>query len=450
MTMLPTPLTLSSALATLMLSALALGSAAHAADEASAAETEDRALHAQFTSVTQRQRAFRSPYQGDNSLSPGRSQKETADITLYLGLRLWQGAEVWVNPELDHGFGLSNTLGVAGFPSGEAYKVGKNKPYWKLPRLFVRQVVALGEEQESVPAAANTLAGQVAKNNLTFTVGKFSVVDVFDGNSYAHDPRGDFLNWSVVDAGAFDYAADAWGFTQGASAEWQTGDWTLRGGLFALSDVPNSVHIDIGFGQRSTVLELEHRHDWAGRHGELRLLWFRNSGRMGRYDEAVALARQTGDTPDTAAVRRRGSKSGWALNLEQEITPEIGAFARWSVSDGAKEAYEFTEINRSVSGGWLAKGALWGQPTHSWGGAVAVNALSGAAVSYFRAGGLGILIGDGQLPHYGREQIVETFYKVGLGKYWSISADLQRISNPAYNRDRGPVNIIGLRLHAEL
>jgi high affinity Mn2+ porin len=170
---------------------------------------------------------------------------------------------------------------------------------------------------------------------------------------------------------------------------------------------------------------------------------------MGSYDEALRLAAGTGAAPDTADVRRSGHKSGWALNVEQELAAEVGAFLRLSVSDGHQEAFEFTEINRSVSGGVVLKGALWGQPAHAWGMAVAVNGLSGDAVRYFRAGGMGILIGDGQLPSYGQEQVVETYYSVKLRRDLTLAGNCQRISNPAYNRDRGPVNIVGLRVHAE-
>jgi high affinity Mn2+ porin len=413
------------------------------------ADEERYSLHGQFTSVTQRQSAFRSPYQGDNSLTPQRAQKETADITLYIGARLWPGGELYLNPELDHGFGLSNTLGAAGFPSGEAYKVGKNRPYLRMSRAFVRQVVALGGDDESVEPGPNALGGRVAGNRLTFSVGKFSLSDFFDGNSYAHDPRADFLNWSIVEAGAFDYAADAWGYTQGAVAEWQVGNWTLRLGFVALSDHPNSTHIDTTFSQHAGLAEAEHRHSWVGRPGKMRVLAFTNSGRMGAYDEAVQLASAGAMPADTAAVRRRASKSGWAAGIEQEVATDVSAFLRVSGSQGQHEAFDFTEINRSVSGGVVLKGGLWGQPLHSWGLGLADNAISGAAQRYFRAGGIGILIGDGQLPNAGHEQIVETFYSVRFAPELSLTGDWQRIANPAYNRDRGPVSVLGLRLHAE-
>jgi high affinity Mn2+ porin len=414
---------------------------------------ENWSVHGQFTFVSQHQPAFRSPYSGGNSLLGDRSTKETADATLYLGRRLWQGAAAYLNPEIDQGFGLSNTLGVAGFPSGEAYKVGQNKPYLRLNRAFIRQVIPLGAETEPIEPAANTLGGMGPKDNVTITVGKFSVGDIFDGNAYAHDPRTDFLNWSIIEAGAFDYAADAWGFTRGLATEWQTGEWTFRVGLFAMSEVPNSTHIDATFGQRSWMAEAGRRYEISGLAGQARMLWYVNHGRMGLYDDAVNLAAGTGAPPDLAAVRRRGSKAGWALNLEQALSPEVGSFLRLSASSGDQEAFDFTEINRSISGGVALKGSLWGAPDHGLGVGLAINGLSGAARRYFAAGGLGILIGDGQLPNAGPEQILEAYYSVALSgplsKPLRISGDFQRIVNPAYNRDRGPVSIYGVRLHAE-
>ncbi|MDP9109454.1 MAG: carbohydrate porin, partial [Pseudomonadota bacterium] len=200
-----------------------VGAPAHAAEDApqsTVSPPEQWAVHGQLTNVTQGHRQFHSPYSGTNSLRADGRTEETTDLTLYLGARLWEGAEIWINPEIDQGFGLTGTVGMAGFPSGEAYKIGANTPYLRVPRLFVRQVFALPGARNTVDGAANQLGGTRAANNLTVTVGKFSVVDIFDTNSYAHDPRADFMNWAVIDAGAVDYAADAWGFTYGAAAEW--------------------------------------------------------------------------------------------------------------------------------------------------------------------------------------------------------------------------------------
>src|SRR5476651_1895290 len=265
--------------------------AARAQDESTApAAPEDWAVHGQLTNVTQKHARFNSPYQGQNSLDANGRAEETSDITLYAGLRLSPSTELWIDPEIDQGFGLSNTVGMAGFPSGEAYKIGADAPYFRVPRVFIRPVIALGTEQQKVDADANQLGGAKASDNLTITVGKFSVADIFDTNSYAHDPRGDFFNWSVIDAGAFDYAADSWGYTYGAALEWNQNGWSMRGGLFELSPEPNAKINRIGFGKYSLVGELEHRHTWMEHPGKIRFTTFLNRAPMGRYDDAVALA----------------------------------------------------------------------------------------------------------------------------------------------------------------
>lgn len=426
--------------------ALLIAAALLPALPALAADSEAWNVHGQFTTVAQRHNRFASPYAGPNSLQADEGTKTTMDATAYLGLRLWPGAELYLNPEFDRGFGLSNTLGAAGFPSGEAYKVGHHSAYGRLQRAFLRQVIATaGSGQEAQASAANQLAGPRPTEGLTLTVGKFSVADVFDTNAYAHDPRADFLNWSVIDAGAFDYAADSWGYSLGAAAEWSRGDWTGRLGLFALSREPNGTTLDRSFAQHQAVAELEHRHEIAGRPGRLRLLAFSSRARMGRYDEAVA----QGAPADTAGVRRMATKQGFSINAEQELAPQLGGFLRYSRNDGRTEAFDFTDIHRSLSLGLSLRGAAWAQPEHTLGLAMAVNGLSSPARRYFAAGGLGILIGDGQLRRYASEQIAEAYYAMNLAPGLSATLDLQRLRHPAYNAERGPATVAGARLHAE-
>ncbi|MES2291782.1 MAG: carbohydrate porin [Pseudomonadota bacterium] len=414
-----------------------------------AAESESWSLHGQATFVDQYHPAFHSPYRGPNSLDPGSRGNETFDTTLFAGIRFWQGGEAYADPEIDQGFGLSNTLGVAGYPSGEAYKVGKAEPYFRLQRLFFRQSFDLGGEVQTLAPGANQLGGSRTANSLVFTAGKFSVTDIFDTNTYAHDPKADFLNWSLIDAGAFDYAADAWGYSYGIVGEWTQDWWTLRAGLFDLSRVPNTTELERGFGQFELVAEGEERHTLWDLPGKLKVLAFLNRGRMGNYADAVRLARATGDTPDIAAVRRYASRPGVSVNLEQKIADDLGAFTRGSWNDGSKEAYEFTEINRSLSAGLSLNGESWGRPGDTLGLAGVVNALSSAARDYFAAGGKGILIGDGQLPRYGTENIAEAYYSFAATDWLTAGADYQLIVHPAYGRERGPVSVFGVRLHAQ-
>ena len=407
-------------------------------------------VHGQLTYVEQVHPAFSARYSGTNSLSASSAASQTTDATLFGGIRLGQGAALYVNPEFDQGFGLDNTLGMADFPSGAAYKVGALRPYFRLPRLFVRLTAPTGTTatESTAPSAANQLAQSVPDDNLTLTIGKFSVPDIFDANRYAHDPRADFMNWGLIDAGAFDYAADAWGFTYGAALEWTRNRWTWRNGFFALSKVPNSKDIDGQFRQFSAITELEARGDIAGRAGKYRVLAFVNRGRMGNYDTALDLARQSQSVPDTALVRRLRLRPGIGINLEQELGADLGAFARFSWNTGNAEAFEFTEINRSGSAGLSVGGTRWGRSDDTLGTALVVSGLSSAAKGYFSAGGMGILIGDGQLA-YGAECVSETYYAWRPVPGMSLSADYQLAIHPAYNRDRGPVSIFGLRLHAE-
>jgi high affinity Mn2+ porin len=424
------------------------------AEEADATRPEDASapeqwrVYGQLTNVTQWHPSFHSPYSGANSLQADERKEETTDVTLFAGVRLGSSTEFWINPEIDQGFGLSDTVGMGGFPSGEAYKIGSNTPYLRVPRAFVRHIVSLGGEAQKIDPQPNQLAGTASSDNLMLTVGKFSVVDVFDTNTYAHDPRADFLNWSVIDAGAFDYAADPWGFTYGAAAEWTQSWWTLRGGLFQMSEVPNDKVTGFHFLQHMLATELETRHVWSGQPGKVKLLAFVNQADMANYRDALQLAQQTGSAPDVSAVRRHQSRTGAAFNLEQQLGSDLGVFIRASANDGRKEAYEFTEINRSFSTGFSLKGSRWGRTDDTAGIVGVVNALSSDAQAYCAAGGMGILIGDGAL-NYGPEKILETYYSLQLNRYIGIAFDFQHVNHPAYNRDRGPVNISAIRLHAQ-
>ena len=404
-------------------------------------------VHGQTTYVDQYALPFHAPYSGANSLASN-AGRETWDATLYAGRRLWAGAELWIEPEIDQGFGLSDTFGAAGFPSGEAYKVGFANPYIRVPRALIRQTFDLGGTTEHVTSGLSQFSGSQAANRLVVTVGKLGVTDVFDASVYAHDPRSDFMNWSLIDAGTFDYAADAWGFTYGATAEWYQGTWTVRAGVFDLSAVPNSIELDRHFDEFQVVAEVEHRHELRGRPGKLAVVEFVSRGRMGRYDDAIALAHETGGAPSTADVRRYASRPGVNLNVEQQVMTDVGMFARVGWAGGQVEPYEFADIDHTASAGVSLGGRLWRRSNDTVGLAAVVNGISNAHLRYLAAGGLGILVGDGQLPHPGPEEIVETYYRLPITS-WQMTADYQIIVNPAYNRDRGHVSVISVRLHSQ-
>ncbi|HEY3812248.1 MAG TPA: carbohydrate porin [Caulobacteraceae bacterium] len=427
-----------------------LAAGAHAQDAASAdkpAADERWAFHWQGTFTEQAHPGFASPYRGPHSLDPAARGNETADLTLYAGVRPWKGGEIWIDPEIDQGFGLSNTLGLAAFPSGEAYKVGKSSPYLRMQRLFVRQTIDLGGDTSKVDPDLNVFGGSQSANRLVLTVGKFSVVDVFDNNSYAHDPRNDFMNWAIVDTATFDYAADAWGYTAGGAAELYEGDWAFRLGVFDLSDVPNSTRLESGFDEFQVLGEIERDYKWNGHAGKLRVNGFLSRGRMGTYADALALADATHTTPDTALVRQYRSRTGIAIDWEQEVAKAVGVFARAGWDQGDVEPYEFEDMDNTYAVGASVKGSRWNRPDDVWAIAGEVGGISKAHEAYLADGGLGILVGDGKLPHEGDERVLETFYSVPVAKTVHASFDYQVFQNPAFNRDRGPVSVFGIRLH---
>jgi high affinity Mn2+ porin len=418
-------------------------------------------IHAQATVTQQYHGAFPAAYSGPQSLNPNPDTAKTADGTLYLGARLWRGGEGYIDPEIDQGFGLGNpappgqayngTFGVAGFVSGEAYKVGRDSSYGRIQRIFIRQIVNLGGEKQTVDPDENQLGESIDTKHLTLTAGKFSVVDVFDTNPYAHDTKHDFLNWSIIDMGAFDYAADSWGYTYGASAELVNPHTAVRAGLFQLSAQPNGIEVEHQpLRQYSAVLEVEQDTSFFGGHpGAMKALVYEDDGYMGTYGDALALAQQTDSLPNTGNVRQnKHPKAGGGLNLSQEIATDIGVFARVSAMNGAYEAYDFTEIDRSISGGLSINGKLYHRPNDAIGIAGVANALSAPAQAYFAAGGVGVLIGDGAQT-YGGEHVIESYYRAGFGEHAGITFDFQRVFNPAYNVVRGPVSVFGLRYHLD-
>ena len=408
---------------------------------------ENFSLHGQTTFVSQYAFPFRSPYRGPNSLLPNEG-RETWDANLFIGFRLWQGAEFWIDPEIDQGFGLSGTFGVASFPSAEAYKIGSAYPYARLPRMFFRQTINLGGEAEKVESGVNQFAGSQTADRLVITVGKITVVDIFDANKYAHDPRSEFLNWTAVDTGAFDYVADAWSYTYGAVVEWYRGPWAFRAGVFDAPIVPNVTELDPTFHQFQMVGEVERRYDIWGQPGKIDITGFLTRARMGSFEAAIQLAQMTGGAADITAVRTYTSKPGIAGNLEQQIVPDVGVFARAGWNPGRLEPDAFTDADATFAGGISVGGKLWGRPDDKAGIAALLNTITREHEACFNAGGLTALLGDGQLPHPGPEKILEAYYSLPVSS-WRVAFDYQFIANPGYNRDRGPVSVVAARFHAE-
>lgn len=416
---------------------------------AQAPEREEWSFHGQATYVSQQKRAFSALYSGPNSLSTERAHSYSFTSTLFLGTRISEGGEFYVNPEAVQGLPLSNLTGLGGLTNGELQKTsGSNlKAYWA--RVFVRHTWGFGGGSEAVDPDVNQLAGAVDKRRLVLTAGKLGIMDVFDDNKYAHDPRADFFNWSLITSGAYDFAADSRGYSWGVALEWFDEGWAVRAGRFAQPKESNGLPIDFRiFAHYGDQVEFERSIAVGGRPGKVRLLAFRNVAIMGKFRDALAYAAANGTTPDVAPVRKRNVKAGYVVNAEQEITDDLGAFAKWSWNDGRTETYAFAEIDRSVAIGVALNGKRIGRERDVLGAAFVRNSLGSPHRDFLAAGGSGFFVGDGRIT-YRAEKIIDVYYNLALAKAIALSLDYQHARNPGYNADRGPVNFYAVRCHVE-
>jgi hypothetical protein len=354
---------------------------------------------------------------------------------------------MYFNPEMAMGMPFSNLTGLGGFTNGELAKTSGTNPTFYRARLFLRQTWNIGDEREPLAAEANQVAAKVSPRRWVLTAGNFSVADVFDDNAYSHEPRRQFMNWSIMTHGAWDYAADARGYTVGAALEYIQPDWALRAGRFMQPKQANGLALNPRiFSSYGDVAEMEFGYQLRALPGRLRLLAFRNVASMASY--SAALAETGAGAPDLNRVRDRRRKTGIGINIEQAISRDLSLFLRASRADGKTETFAFAEIDQSLSGGLVVNGSGWTRPGDELGLAAARNELSADHRRYLRAGGLGFFVGDGTL-NYAVEQIIELYYSSKLlGNLW-VSINGQRIRNPGYNRDRGPANFAGLRMHIE-
>lgn len=409
---------------------------------------EETSAKFQATYVWQRKSPFDAPYSGSHSLSPEREKSYSFTATAALGTRTWKGGELYFNPEVAQGVPLSGLTGLGGFTNGEIARTSGPSATFYRARLFARQTWGFGGGSEKLESDANQLAGSVDRRRFVLTAGNLSVLDIFDDNAFSHDPRTQFLNWSLMTHGAYDFAADARGYSWGLALEYFQVDRRLRAGRFIQPKEPNQLALDPRiFKHYGDQIEIEQPYTWAGQPGKLRFLVFRNVARMARYQDALDLAAQTGGAPDINAVRTvERVKRGLGFNFEQEISSNVGLFGRASWADGQTETYAFTEIDRSLSAGVSLKGGAFGRASDSLGIAYVRNALSTAHRDYLAAGGLGFFLGDGAL-NYRPESILEAYYSLNVAKDTWFSADFQRISNPGHNADRGPASVVSARLH---
>jgi len=407
-------------------------------------------IHAQTTVISQFKPAFKVPYSGTNSLSPEKETQTSLTSTLYLGARLWRGASLYLNPEIAGGSGLSAALGVGDATNGETFRVGSPAPQVYLARLYYQQLFSLSDDRTYQPSDNNQLAGAVPSKYISFTIGKISIADFFDNNQFSHDPRTQFICWSLMDCGAWDYPANVRGYTPSIVLEYVTPQQELRYGFSLLPTTANGNTMNWNIGQSGAhTLEYTRHYVLHQLAGTFRVLGFYNTTHMGNYEQSISI---NPFAPDITSTRRYGrNKFGFILNAEQNLTPYLGCFLRAGWNDGQNETWAFTEIDRSISAGLSMTGNLWKRKYDNAGLAFVVSGLSKEHRNYLAADGYGFMLGDGQL-NYGTEKLGEVYYSAALLKNEIfLSGMYQLLINPGYNTDRkGPVNIFSVRVHIQI
>jgi high affinity Mn2+ porin len=430
-------------------------------------------FHAQTTLIDNFQPGFGALYSGPNSLGTARDREGTITADLFLGAPLWQGAEFHLDLLMWQGFGLSNSFGLEAFPNADAYKAGSTTPRFMFSHFFVRQTIGLGGDQEDVPDGQFTLPGKRDVSRITITAGRLNMAELFDNNTYNHDPHTQFMSWASTML-SWDYPADTIGYTTGFAIELNQPDWALRYGWFQLPGLPNGftsddrifmypvepgeVTSDGNFWKEwGMFTELERRWRIGDHPGAVRLQAWIDHGLLASYNAATTLLIASPPPPNTpqgaeitipgAAFSYR-SKYGFGVNAEQEIAKNVGAFARVGWQDGETAAAAFNDVDWTVQLGVSLKGAAWHRPGDTFGLLGNLAGASSDQQAFLKAGGTGILNGDGNLT-YACEKSLETYYDFAIGAGCRLAFDYQFFLDPAFNSDRGPVNVFGARLHWE-
>ena len=402
----------------------------------------------QATSIGQYHGTFASPYEGPFSLQDYPERDVSLTTTLFLGLRLASNTRLYFDPEIAGGRGFSGVNGLANSSNGELPRVASATPKPYIARLYITQDFGFGDEVESFESDENQLGGTRPMTRYSITIGRFTLTDFFDNNRYSHDPRSQFMGWGVMYNGAWDYPADTRGYTWGWVHEFHTRHWSFRYASAAMPRVANGLRFDRRiFVDRGDVYEGERRWGAKEHEGAVRLLSFVNHARAGSYQEAIHLADQNGGVPDVTLTRRPGTlKYGFGVSFDQEVSADWGVFGRLGWNDGKTESFAFTAIDRLATGGVSFSGRRWRRPNDQVATELTVSGLSAVHAEYLAMGGNDFLIGDGRL-RYGPEYVWESYYNARVLDYLFWSVDFQRVVNPAYNQDRGPVSIFSGRIH---
>ena len=408
-------------------------------------------FHFQFTGVVQYNPEFSSPYSGQNSFLPAADPAFSVTTTAYIGRKLWRGGSVYFDPEMAGGKGLSSTLGIAGFPNGETFRIGDPAPVVYVARIFLRQQISFDRDHyDTLEDGINQVREIVSRRRLTVNFGKFGIADFFDQNLVSHDPRTDFLNWSLMNNGAYDYAANTRGYTGGLILEYFTPGWVIRAGTALMPVYANGPTLNFNWAKtNSETLEIEKDYSLHGLPGHCRLLFYYNTSKAPNYQTVINEYKNGTDTSLDViyGTNYGGKKFGIGISMDQEFSSRLNGFFRLGWNDGKTATWAFAEIDNSFSLGFRFYGIGKGRMTDNIGLAFVSNGISSGHRDFLGVGGYGFMIGDGKLPDYTRENIAELFYQVKLFEKLYATLDYQFVANPAYNMDRGPVSLLAARVH---
>jgi len=409
-------------------------------------------IHAQATLIPQYHFNFHAAYTGSNSLLPSEPVATSITSTIFFAYKPYKNTYLIFNPEASGGKALSKTLGVAGFPNGETYRVGDPAVHPFIARLYIEQQFPLSDRKENVDDDLNQIKERRHKDYISILAGKFSTSDFFDESEISNDPRTQFLNWSLMGSGAWDYPANTRGYTMGTVLQFFYHDYQIRAALTTVPTEANGPDLQFRWNKAmGSMIEFSKRNLFYRNeniHVDATIGFFLNKANMGNYNLAIQQALPN-LIPDITTTRDYGrDKKGWYISLDNHFN-EIHYYINYSRNDGQNETWAFTEIDRSFVTGFRFDGDLWKRKTDQLGIAFVANGLSDPHKNYLTAGGIGFIIGDGKL-NYGLEKITEVYYSWNVSKKLFISPDYQFIVNPAYNKDRGPVHVLALRLHYEL
>ena len=425
-------------------------SGSSAADEGSSSDRFWVSAQANF--IRQQHPTFYAKYSGPNSFLPGREHATSRVETLFTGFQIKDQLEILFDLESAGGAGLSSALGIAGFTNVDVVRnpTLSEDPY--VSRVMLHYTIPLASETAEATRNPLSLASLVPARRLELRLGKMSAVDFFDLNSGGSDSHLQFMNWAVVNNGAYDYAADTRGYSYGLVAEYYARSWAARFGELLMPTVANGIQLDWNLARaRGENFEAEyHATLIPKRASTVRALGFVNHANMGSYRNAINGYLSGKDlVPDVTLYRRQGRvKYGFGLNVEQELAPLWRTFGRLGWNEGANESYAYTEIDRSAEVGSDFLGKPWRRSQDKVGAAFVTNGISGDHRRYLALGGQGFILGDGGL-HYGLEKIFETYYTAHVWRGIFFAIDFQHITNPGYNIDRGPASVVGFRIHIE-